>query len=358
MRRLPAALWLVLILGLVVASVAGCGPAAPGEEPPSPPPGTGSPGGSGGTGGTGGTGQPPAGGPSGIPSSPPANFQVPAALADARLTPLGPGVYATGALAARDVQVRALVEYQSTTFEPASATLELNGVALSAYALRYKGDEGVDGRRLLIGAPVSGLLDGKYRATLRVGGKDGRVAGAFWEFSIAAGGAAPGGAAPGGAAPGATGTTLTLYFADGPLVTVGFDGEYNLVTPVKRVVPKTVAPARAAIDELIAGPRPEDGEVGRTVPATSLVKGLTIRDGVAKLDLSPEFARDHPGGTTGGAITVQSIIYTLTEFPTVQSVQVLVNGEPWSDGHFIWTEPWLRPTAQVERFTLPPVPVN
>jgi hypothetical protein len=36
---------------------------------------------------------------------------------------------------------------------------------------------------------------------------------------------------------------------------------------------------------------------------------------------------------------MQSLVFTLTQFPGIEKVLVLVEGEPWSDGHFIWEEP-------------------
>ncbi|MCL6451136.1 MAG: GerMN domain-containing protein [Acetobacteraceae bacterium] len=331
----------VVVLALSLAAATGCArkgtggeAGAPGAKPPAAAPSAPAPSASTGGGGS----APPA-----QPAAPPQATATPGPLPDAAVTPLSPGVASGGKVTVREAMVRALFRYQST-FQPASATLELNGRPLQAEVLRSRSGPGAQEGYLILGARLSGLGDGPYRARALVGGADGRKTGAEWTFTVEAG------AAP----PAQTGTALTLYFADEPLVVAGADGEFGLVVPVRRVVPSTAAPARAAIEQLIAGPLPGDGEVGRTLPATARLRGLTIRDGVARVDFSAEFARDHAGGTTGGAVTVQSIVYTLTEFPTVKAVQVLVEGQPWSDGHFVWDKPWPRPTLGVEKVSLPP----
>ncbi|MBK9942790.1 MAG: GerMN domain-containing protein [Kouleothrix sp.] len=96
---------------------------------------------------------------------------------------------------------------------------------------------------------------------------------------------------------------LTLYFND-PTGT--------LLVPVRRNVPvENNRVAEAAINELIAGPR---NGLGRLVNAETRLLGISIDNGRATVN----FDRN-PGG-------FDSIIFTLTEFPTISSVQVQING--------------------------------
>jgi spore germination protein GerM len=67
--------------------------------------------------------------------------------------------------------------------------------------------------------------------------------------------------------------------------------------------------------------------------------GITIKNGLATLDFNDKMFSDHQGGTLGGAITVQSLVLTATQFPSVDEVVVLAGGNPWSDGHFVWDRP-------------------
>lgn len=132
---------------------------------------------------------------------------------------------------------------------------------------------------------------------------------------------------------------LMLFFADRTAVTEGPLGPYRFVTPVPRTVPATSSVLKAALEELIKGPLPEDKGVDPVIPNTAKLLGVSIENGIAYVDFNKAFAMDQAGGTTGGAITMQSIVFTAAQFDTVDGVVVNVEGEPWSDGHFIWDTP-------------------
>jgi hypothetical protein len=107
----------------------------------------------------------------------------------------------------------------------------------------------------------------------------------------------------------------------------GEQGSEGLV-PVLRVVPKTVAVARTAMLALIEGPQvPErDANPGLSsaVPAGTKVLGLSIDKGVATVDLSREF--ESGGGSRSMMVRLGQVVYTLTQFPTVESVRFQVEG--------------------------------
>ncbi len=96
---------------------------------------------------------------------------------------------------------------------------------------------------------------------------------------------------------------------------------------------------REAMAELIRGPGPEDGGAGPVMPATTRILDIAVEDGMARIDLSREVLTDSAGGTLGGAVFMDAVILTATQFTPVDRVQVLVEGEPWCDGHFLWEEP-------------------
>lgn len=106
----------------------------------------------------------------------------------------------------------------------------------------------------------------------------------------------------------------------------GKPGSAGLVA-VLRQVPGTKAVATAAISALLAGPT--NGEKARSissqVPDGTQLLGLTIDAGVATIDLSSEFA----AGGAGDAYQTRlaQVVYTLTQFPTVKSVSVRIEGE-------------------------------
>lgn len=134
---------------------------------------------------------------------------------------------------------------------------------------------------------------------------------------------------------------ITLYFGDRKAVEEDSPCETGYVSPVVREFPHTTGVLRLALQELIRGPLPGEGDLARTLPATVKILNLKIENGVALIDFSPELltAPDSPGGTLGGSILIQSLVYTATEFFNVKSVLVTVNGETYSDGHFIWEYP-------------------
>jgi sporulation and spore germination protein/immunoglobulin-like protein involved in spore germination len=100
------------------------------------------------------------------------------------------------------------------------------------------------------------------------------------------------------------------------------------VAPAYRAVPQTEAVGTAALEALLAGPTTEEGKLGlsSTIPAGTKLLGLDVQDGVATVDLSPEFEplRD----PESIAASLAQIAYTLTQFSTVERVWVAVQGEP------------------------------
>jgi germination protein M len=122
-------------------------------------------------------------------------------------------------------------------------------------------------------------------------------------------------------APTPDGTTIVrayFYFESIP-------GSSGLV-PVLREVPATKAVATAAMAALLAGPtETESGAMSSNVPAGTKLLGLTIKDGVATVDLSREF--ESGGGSASAAIRLGQVTYTLTQFSTVKSVLFKVEGQ-------------------------------
>ena len=96
--------------------------------------------------------------------------------------------------------------------------------------------------------------------------------------------------------------------------------------PVRRSA-ETLAVGRAALEELIAGPTAADGErVSSAVPAQTRLLGLNIEDGLATVDLSSEF--ESGGGSLSMQMRLAQVVFTLTQFPTVDEVAFRLDGEP------------------------------
>ncbi|SHE88280.1 Sporulation and spore germination [Desulfofundulus australicus DSM 11792] len=111
-----------------------------------------------------------------------------------------------------------------------------------------------------------------------------------------------------------------------PVVLYFGDNQGYLVVE-RREIPVTKAIARATLQELCRGPASGSG-LNPTIPPGTRVKDINIRDGLAIVDFSRELKEKHRGGSSAELLTVYSIVNTLTQFPSVQQVQILVEGRP------------------------------
>jgi germination protein M len=116
------------------------------------------------------------------------------------------------------------------------------------------------------------------------------------------------------------------------------------LVPVHRSVPRTEKVAAAAMWALLAGPTAEEqsgnypGRHGQLAPLSTALPGATrllgidIQNRIATVDLSGAFSSGDP------VVTVHrqaQVVYTLTQFPTVDGVKFRVDGAPMSaiEGH-------------------------
>ena len=102
------------------------------------------------------------------------------------------------------------------------------------------------------------------------------------------------------------------------------------LVPVLREVPRTQAVATAAMRQLLAGPnakeRAADPALVTTIPDGTQLLGLSITDGVATVDLSREY--ETGGGSASMFGRLSQVVYTLTQFSTVDGVQFELDGQP------------------------------
>jgi germination protein M len=109
---------------------------------------------------------------------------------------------------------------------------------------------------------------------------------------------------------------------------LGGDERSEGVVPVLREVPRTVAVARAALEQLLlglVGRETFDGAgLSTAIPAGTRLLGVSIDGGIATVDLSGEFASG--GGSASTMFRLAQVTYTLTQFPTVEGVLFKVDG--------------------------------
>lgn len=109
-------------------------------------------------------------------------------------------------------------------------------------------------------------------------------------------------------------TALAVYWL--------FEGK---IWPALREVEQTEAVATAALEELLAGPTAEEEvqfSFSTAVPEGTELESVSVEDGVARVDLSGDLPEE----------ALAQVVYTASEFPTVDSVEV--GGESYAREDF------------------------
>ena len=95
--------------------------------------------------------------------------------------------------------------------------------------------------------------------------------------------------------------------------------------PTLRDVPETVAVARSAMEVLLDGAILGDYPQSPTaIPAGTRLLGLSVKDGIATVDLSREF--ESGGGSASTFYRLGRVVYTLTQFSSIDAVTFQVEG--------------------------------
>jgi spore germination protein GerM len=81
------------------------------------------------------------------------------------------------------------------------------------------------------------------------------------------------------------------------------------------------------LQALLAGPTPEEQGQGlmSLIPTGTKILSVTVRLGTAYISMSEEFQYT-TYGVEGYAAQLNQIIWTVTEFPNVKEVQILIEG--------------------------------
>lgn len=125
----------------------------------------------------------------------------------------------------------------------------------------------------------------------------------------------------------------TLYFGN---------QQADKVVPEKRQIslPEDASEEQvvtALVQELIRGPQ-ESGHY-KTIPPEAQIKSVSIESKTAWLDFSREMHTKHWHGAAGEAMTINSIVNTLTELPGIKKVGITVEGKPLNIEHVVLEEP-------------------
>jgi len=169
-----------------------------------------------------------------------------------------------------------------------------------------------------------------------VAGKQAESAGGAQSRKTAeppAGGAAAKPVAPGTAAQPAAETTtkpaVTVPTRKASLWFVKIDAEGNVSrTESHRTIPQSDSPMTDALNELFRGTTRAEQDKGlrSLIPQGTRLLSATVKDGVALINVSEEFQFTEYG-IEGYLGQLAQVVYTATTFPTVKSVQFLIEGQ-------------------------------
>lgn len=129
---------------------------------------------------------------------------------------------------------------------------------------------------------------------------------------------------------------IPVYIEAGEIVTVKaffnndkMDPEFscNKVFPVERIILRTQAVARAALEELLKGSTEEEKTEGffTNINSGVQIQSLTINNGIAKVDFDEQLEFQVGGSCRVSAIRAQ-ITQTLKQFTIVKEVVISING--------------------------------
>lgn len=95
-----------------------------------------------------------------------------------------------------------------------------------------------------------------------------------------------------------------------------------------------------ALEKLITGP--QSSELVAVIPADTKLISIQIQDGLAILNFNQALIKNHWGGAAAEKATVASIVKTLTAFPGIDKILILVEGKTGQSiaGHIFFDEPF------------------
>ena len=137
---------------------------------------------------------------------------------------------------------------------------------------------------------------------------------------------------------------IVLYFSD---------KNADKLKEEKRLVEKSVIINKleeTIVNELIKGPE-SSSELLATIPQNTKLLSLSRNNDTISINLSKEFVENHPGGSSAEALTIFSIVNSLTELKEVEKVEFLIEGKKLKEfkGHYEFDKPFSRNEEIINR---------
>ena len=123
----------------------------------------------------------------------------------------------------------------------------------------------------------------------------------------------------------------------------------GLVAVTKTVKAQEVDKYQAAVEALLAGT--DDKKLTAVFPKKAKLRKVSVSGGVAKVDFDKNLISGFVGGSTGEEMLVGSLVNTLTEFPEIKKVQILVEGKEIDSlsGHLDLSKPVERMSELIKK---------
>ena len=130
--------------------------------------------------------------------------------------------------------------------------------------------------------------------------------------------------------------SIKVYYPD--------DNGMKLVAETRTVETTQDGKYKAALESLLSGTKAK-GMVN-IIPKKAKLKSVKVKNGIATVDFSEDLVKNFAGGSTGEEMLAGSIVNTLTEFPEVKSVQIIIEGKEVDSlaGHLDTSKPLKRMT--------------
>jgi len=123
---------------------------------------------------------------------------------------------------------------------------------------------------------------------------------------------------------------VVLYFSN---------PDFTALVGEKRKIKKDSKWMERILEELLKGPK--DRSLYNPIPPSTRLNAVFLEGDIAYVDLSVEMAKNQSGGTSQELLSVYAIIDTLTAFPEIRKVKILIDGEETSTlcGHIDISQP-------------------
>jgi spore germination protein GerM len=123
------------------------------------------------------------------------------------------------------------------------------------------------------------------------------------------------------------------------------------LVPEVHTVQKQTANPQTALELLLTGTASKD--LIAVMPQGTKLHGVTIKNHIAYADFTDALIKNHGGGSQTELLLVGAIVNTLTEFPDIQKVQILVDGKKLDtiSGHLDISEPVSRFERLIKKST-------